>query len=235
MTVHNTNLTDSLGKGMIPVATTYMPEREVLYTGAGLYRSAGKRLLDIALIVLALPIVLPVVTMLALLISLDGHSPFYRQKRLGRGGRLFTLWKLRTMVADADERLAACLARNPEARKEWETTQKLKNDPRITRFGRLLRKTSLDELPQLWNVLKGDMSLVGPRPMLPEQRHLYPGRAYYALRPGITGLWQISDRNEGSFAGRAKFDTEYANAVSLKTDLGILLRTVRVVLRGTGY
>ena len=235
MTVHNTNLTDSLGKGMIPVTATCMPEREALYAGAGLYRSAGKRLLDIALIVLALPIVLPVVTMLALLISLDGHSPFYRQKRLGRGGRLFTLWKLRTMVADADERLAACLARNPEARKEWETTQKLKNDPRITRFGRLLRKTSLDELPQLWNVLKGDMSLVGPRPMLPEQRHLYPGRAYYALRPGITGLWQISDRNEGSFAGRAKFDTEYANAVSLKTDLGILLRTVRVVLRGTGY
>ncbi len=235
MTVHNTNLTDSLGKGMIPVTATYIPEREALHGGGGLYRKAVKRMLDVALILAALPIVLPVMTMLALLISLDGHSPFYRQKRLGRGGRLFTLWKLRTMVADADERLAAYLAQNPEAREEWETTQKLKNDPRITRFGRLLRKTSLDELPQLWNVLKGDMSLVGPRPMLPEQRHLYPGRAYYALRPGITGLWQISDRNEGSFAGRAKFDAEYARCVSLKTDASILLRTIRVVLRGTGY
>ena len=127
------------------------------------------------------------------------------------------------MVIDADQRLAAHLAADPALRAEWDETQKLKNDPRITAVGRLLRKTSLDELPQLWNVLKGDMSLVGPRPMMPEQRALYPGRAYYSMRPGLTGPWQVSDRNETSFAGRAEFDAAYARRMSLRTDLVILL------------
>jgi len=105
----------------------------------------------------------------------------------------------------------------------------------ITAFGQALRKTSLDELPQLWNVLIGEMSLVGPRPMLPEQRDLYPGKSYFAMRPGITGLWQVSDRNASTFAARAEYDDRYFNAISLKTDVKILFSTIGVVLRGTGY
>ncbi|PIL21960.1 hypothetical protein P775_01855 [Puniceibacterium antarcticum] len=144
------------------------------------------------------------------------------------------MWKLRSMVHDADSQLEAHLAADPLARAEWDRSQKLRHDPRITRIGRLIRKTSLDELPQLWNVFSGDMSLVGPRPMMPEQRKMYPGTAYYELRPGITGLWQVSVRNESSFAERAVFDTDYLHRVSIKTDILVLLRTVRVVFHGTG-
>jgi exopolysaccharide production protein ExoY len=139
------------------------------------------------------------------------------------------------MVCDAETRLAEHLARSPEAQAEWDHTQKLKCDPRITVFGNFLRKTSLDELPQLWNVLKGDMSLVGPRPMMAGQQGLYPGLAYYALRPGITGSWQVSDRNASSFAARADFDNAYEETLSFMGDLHILAATVGVVLRGTGY
>ena len=128
---------------------------------------------------------------------------------------MFRLWKLRSMVVDADRKLEEYLCANPAARAEWDETQKLKDDPRITAAGRLIRKTSLDELPQLWNVLIGDMSLVGPRPMMPQQAELYPGRDYYRLRPGLTGLWQISDRNATSFAARAAYDAEYSRQMSL--------------------
>ena len=181
------------------------------------------------------PFVLPVVLLLGLLISRDGGSAFYCQDRIGRGGKVFRLWKLRSMVMDADRKLEHYLAGNPAARAEWDEHQKLKDDPRITALGRLIRKTSLDELPQLWNVLTGDMSLVGPRPMLPSQARLYPGRAYYRLRPGLTGFWQISDRNHTSFAARAAYDTQYARRLSLLTDLLVLVATVWVVIRGTGY
>lgn len=200
----------------------------------GFYRSILKPALDALIVLATAPFVVPIVLALAVLVSFDGHAPFYSQKRVGKGGRIFTMWKLRTMVPQADQRLEAYLASNPAARREWDTTQKLKNDPRITRMGKILRKTSLDELPQLLNVLMGDMSLVGPRPMMPEQRTLYPGKAYYALRPGITGTWQVSDRNESSFAARARFDNAYDKTVSLKQDVGILLDTVRVVVQGTG-
>lgn len=202
---------------------------------AGVYRTGVKRALDIVLIVAAFPFVVPLLALMALAVMMDGHSPFYRQERVGRNGRIFNLLKIRTMVPDAKAALEDYLAQDPAARAEWDETQKLKNDPRITRVGAVLRKTSLDELPQLWNVLKGDMSIVGPRPMMPEQRALYPGHAYYELRPGITGAWQVSDRNECSFAGRAKFDLDYYNDLSFVTDCSILLRTVAVVVRGTGY
>lgn len=201
----------------------------------GIYRHGGKRILDALVIVLSLPAVLPVILVLALLVMRDGSSPFYCQTRVGRGGRLYRMWKLRTMVADADARLEACLAACPEARREWDRTQKLKADPRITSFGRFLRKSSLDELPQLLNVLRGDMSLVGPRPMMPDQTSLYPGKAYYMLRPGITGLWQVSERNASAFAERAHYDTLYEQRLTLMADLRILAATTRVVLRGTGY
>ncbi|WP_335947867.1 MULTISPECIES: sugar transferase [Salipiger] len=202
-------------------------------TGAS-YDRLAKRILDITIVLLGALPVLIVTMVLAAIIALDGKSPFYLQKRVGRNGRVFYMYKLRSMVVDADSRLEAYLASNPEARAEWNHAQKLRRDPRITAVGRLIRKTSLDELPQLLNVLRGDMSLVGPRPMMVEQQDLYPGTAYYALRPGITGFWQTSVRNESSFAERAGFDTDYLRQLSFGTDLKILARTVRVVLNGTG-
>jgi len=204
------------------------------------FRSTGyhqwvKRPLDILVVLLLMPIALPLILVAAVLIGLDGGTPFYSQKRVGRKRRTFTLWKLRTMVPDADAILDAHLTAHPEAAREWAVTQKLKHDPRITPIGALLRKTSLDELPQLWNVLKGDMSLIGPRPMMLDQTALYPGTAYYDLRPGITGPWQVSDRNTCSFAKRADFDDAYKADLSFAVDLNILFRTVGVVVRGTGY
>ncbi|PTM97186.1 sugar transferase [Mycoplana dimorpha] len=194
----------------------------------------SKRLIDVLFVLMISPMVLPVVGLLALLVRMDGESAFFCQPRLGKNGRIFQLWKLRTMVPRADEKLRAHLDSDPAARLEWERKQKLEHDPRITRVGKYLRKYSLDELPQFWNVLRGEMSLVGPRPMLPEQRAEYPGTAYFAMRPGLTGLWQISDRNACSFAERAVHDTRYYRMMSLSTDMWILSRTPLVVLRGTG-
>ena len=201
----------------------------------GIYARRVKRILDIALVLLALPIVLPVVLIIALVVMRDGHSPIYWSARVGRNGRSFQMMKLRTMVHDAHGSLNAYLATDPAAAAEWAETQKLKKDPRITAFGQLLRKTSIDELPQLWNVLKGDMALVGPRPMMPDQQKIYPGRAYYAMRPGVTGPWQVSDRNESSFAKRADFDLEYHRTLSFRNDVRLIAQTIAVVLRGTGY
>lgn len=195
---------------------------------------AFKRIFDVVAVLISVPIVLPLIAILAVLVKLDGGAAFFGQPRVGINGRSFNCWKLRTMVVAAEEKLHEYLEQNPAARAEWDESQKLTNDPRITRLGRILRKLSADELPQLWNVLTGDMSLVGPRPMLPSQRSLYPGSAYYGIRPGLTGLWQISDRNKCSFAGRAKFDTAYVNTVSFWVDMRILLKTVRVVINGTG-
>jgi len=193
-----------------------------------------KRGLDLVVLALMAPAVLWMVAVLAVLVKLDGGSAFYSQPRLGKSGKVFRLWKLRTMVPDADAMLETYLSNSAAARREWDETQKLKEDPRITAIGRYLRKYSLDELPQLWNVVIGDMSLVGPRPMFPEQRKLYPGTAYFDLRPGLTGLWQIGVRNGSSFAERAIHDTRYADTLSLKTDLAILCRTPGAMLRGTG-
>jgi exopolysaccharide production protein ExoY len=201
----------------------------------GLYRCGTKRLFDVTAVVLAAPVIVPLIIGLVVAVALDGGQPFYTQDRVGRAGRTFRMWKLRSMVRDADARLEAHLAADPAARQEWDATQKLKNDPRITRLGRFLRRSSLDELPQLWNVVTGDMSLVGPRPMMVNQTALYPGTAYYALRPGITGLWQIAGRNRTTFAARAEFDTAYEAKVSLRGDMSILWRTVSVVVNATGY
>jgi len=202
-------------------------------TRAGLY-PAIKRAMDWAGGVCILIAITPLLLALVILVRSDGGAAFYGQPRLGRSGRVFTLWKLRTMVPDAEAALDTYLASNPAARAEWDLTQKLRNDPRVTPVGRILRKYSLDELPQILNVIAGDMSLVGPRPMFPEQRTLYPGIPYCDLRPGMTGLWQVSDRNTCAFADRAGFDRRYAEALSLREDLWIMLRTVAVVVRGTG-
>ncbi len=198
------------------------------------YRSVLKRPLDLSLVLLAAPVIIPLILLLALLVMRDGGNPFYKQARIGRNGQSYRMWKLRSMVVDADERLQSYLDANPEARAEWDLTQKLRHDPRVTRFGRLLRACSMDELPQLWNVVKGEMSLIGPRPMLPEQQVMYPGDAYFRLRPGITGLWQVDGRNRTSFTDRAIYDDRYDRKLSLSSDIGILMRTVSVVLRRTG-
>lgn len=202
---------------------------------AGLYRNVFKRALDILAVLMSAPVVVPIVAILALLVAREGGMPFYSQFRVGRNGRPFRMWKLRTMVVDADARMNAFLDANPDARAEWDRNQKLRDDPRITRFGQILRKSSLDELPQLWNVFIGDMSLVGPRPMMVNQQSLYPGKAYFLVRPGVTGLWQTTDRNQTSFEARADFDTVYEQQLSLSSDLRIILKTVGVVVKGTGY
>jgi lipopolysaccharide/colanic/teichoic acid biosynthesis glycosyltransferase len=202
----------------------------------GSYAARGKRALDLALVLMALPVALPIIVLSALLLWVESGLPFYSQDRLGQNGKRFRIFKLRTMVRDADARLQDCLQQNPALRREWDETQKLKKDPRITRMGRLLRVTSLDELPQLWNVFTGEMSLVGPRPMMPEQLPLYgEASAYFAVKPGITGLWQVSDRNESSFASRAQADADYLRAMGLQMDLRLIWRTVGVVAKGTGY
>lgn len=200
----------------------------------GLYGRYIKRLLDILIIIASAPVVLPVIAIFALLIRRDGAPALYSQERIGKDGKSFTCWKLRSMVPDADAKLTEYLAENPAANAEWVVSQKLRHDPRITKIGHFIRKTSIDELPQFWCILIGDMSLIGPRPFLPEQQKLYKGSAYYELRPGLTGFWQVGDRNESSFAARTVFDNRYAQELTLGTDLRILLRTVGVVLRGTG-
>lgn len=201
----------------------------------GWYGSYGKRILDLALLALMAPVAAPLVLMLAIMARLDGGPAFYAQPRVGRGGRLFRCWKIRSMVVDADAKLEAYLADDPRARIEWDRDQKLRNDPRITATGQFLRSTSLDELPQLWNILTGEMSFVGPRPFMPNQIDLYRGVSYYSLRPGLTGPWQVGERNHTSFGARAAYDTGYARDISFGSDVGILLRTVRVVLGRTGH
>ena len=203
-------------------------------SGGRVYVRSFKRALDLLIVAVVCLPVMAVLLILAAIVALDGHAPLYVQDRVGRGGRVFRLFKLRTMVPDADAVLAQTLARNPAARAEWSKYQKLRDDPRITPVGRLLRKSSLDELPQLINVVLGEMSIVGPRPIMDNQRSIYPGTEYYDLRPGITGFWQISVRNDSSFSDRAQFDRQYHGEVSLATDLRVMARTVQVVLRGTG-
>lgn len=223
------------GVPAIQIAAEQSPVFVPIAAQRGFYRNFGKRVLDVTAIALAAPLVLPIIAVLAAAVALDGGKPFYTQVRIGRGGRRFWMLKLRSMVVDADSRMAEHLEKHPLAWAEWNSTQKLKDDPRITRFGRILRRSSLDELPQLWNVLIGDMSLVGPRPMMVSQQSLYPGTAYYELRPGITGYWQTSARNATTFEARADFDAAYAADLALATDMRVLVRTVGVVLKATGY
>ncbi|RSZ37264.1 MULTISPECIES: sugar transferase [unclassified Variovorax] len=166
----------------------------------------------------------------------SGGPAIYMQPRYGRNGRVFKFYKFRSMVADADAVLARHLRQNEAARREWAVYQKLEHDPRITRFGAFLRKYSIDEFPQFWNVLKGDMSMVGPRPCMFAQKELYGDYwdHYCAVRPGITGLWQISGRNEISYRRRAAMDAEYVAHLSLWRDFLILLKTFGVVTGARG-
>jgi lipopolysaccharide/colanic/teichoic acid biosynthesis glycosyltransferase len=170
-----------------------------------------------------------------LCLSIMGN-PVFRQYRVGRGGKLFACYKFRTMVNGAEQVLHDYLQSNPAAREEWLRTFKLTHDPRITPMGHFLRKSSLDELPQLFNVLKGDMSLVGPRPIVPAEvpRYRTKIRAYQSVRPGLTGLWQVSGRNLVSYRRRVALDAVYARRRSLLLDTLILIKTVGVVFVGRG-
>jgi Undecaprenyl-phosphate galactose phosphotransferase WbaP len=196
-----------------------------------------KRVFDILLALVVLAVALPFAVLIAVAIVTETRGPlFFAHTRIGKGGRRFRLWKFRSMVLDADAVLARRLERDPGLREEWGRTRKLKEDPRVTRVGRLLRRSSLDELPQLWNVLRGDMSMIGPRPIVEEEIAKY--RAVYDLyarvRPGVTGLWQVSGRNDTSYRERIELDSRYIREWSVWLDLLILWRTVRVVILGHG-
>ncbi len=198
-----------------------------------------KRKLDISVGAILLLTVLPLFLLIVCLIKLFDRSPvFYRHLRIGRNGRPFHCLKFRTMRSDADVRLRDLLQTSPEMRAEWQATGKLKYDPRVTRIGHLLRKTSLDELPQVINVLRGDMSLVGPRPVVQSEIDLhYHGAAraaYFAVRPGITGLWQVSGRSDAGYERRVELDAEYVRTLSVSRDIALLVRTILVVLACNG-
>ncbi len=198
---------------------------------------AVKRSFDILAAFTALAVLAPFMLLVAILIKSRGKGPaFYSQARRGRQGRPFRAWKFRTMVVDADRILADSLRASPELCAEWERDHKLKRDPRVTPIGRFLRKTSLDELPQLWNVLRGEMSLVGPRPIVDEEIPRYGAKysLYKQVRPGISGLWQISGRNNTTYDERVGFDEYYVRNWSPWLDLYILGRTVEVVMTGDG-
>ena len=212
------------------IVTTDATARESWWLDHG--KSAFDRIAAVAL----LPLLAPVIALLWLLVRRDGGPGFYGHPRVGRGGHIFLCWKLRSMVPDAGARLADHLARDPVAAAEWARSFKLSHDPRITRIGALLRRTSLDELPQIWNVLRGEMSLVGPRPVTPAEYASYglSQLYYHRLRPGITGLWQVSGRNDIAYRARVALDVRYYWRASAALDLRIILATVGAVLKRTG-
>ena len=200
-------------------------------------RLALKRCVDFTCAFLGGLCLLPLFAAVALCIRLETPGPvFFRQARIGRGGKIIRVLKFRTMIRNAEEVLQACLDADPELRKEWDADQKLRNDPRITRVGAFLRRTSLDELPQLWNVIVGDMSLVGPRPIVHDEIARYGTSfdVYARVRPGITGLWQVSGRNDLSYAQRVHCDRYYICNWSTWLDVLILARTIPVVLGKKG-
>ncbi|SIQ11016.1 exopolysaccharide production protein ExoY [Rhizobium sp. RU35A] len=197
----------------------------------------AKRAFDIVTALSALIVFSPLFLMIMALVKFsDGGKVFYGHKRVGHNGRSFRCLKFRTMVMNGDEVLRRHLHANPEAAEEWQATRKLKDDPRVTTVGTVLRKLSLDELPQLINVLRGEMSIVGPRPVVDEELSLYDSFAVYYLRtrPGLTGLWQISGRNDVSYERRIAFDTHYVQNWSLMQDVSIILKTIPAVCMSRG-
>jgi Undecaprenyl-phosphate galactose phosphotransferase WbaP len=196
-----------------------------------------KRFIDLSIVIIGGIVILPFLLILALIIKLSSPGPaLYTQTRLGLGGREFKLYKFRSMAADAEERLNELLAADPKIKEEWEVNYKLKDDPRITRIGKFLRWTSFDEFPQLINVLRGEMSLVGPRPIIEDEIVKY-GEDYqriFSVKPGMTGLWQVSGRSDTDYHERVSYDTYYLQSWSVWLDLWVLYKTIGVVLRGKG-
>ena len=196
-----------------------------------------KRAFDLAAGVALLFLLAPLMLLIAGLIrASDGGPAFFRQARVGRSGKSFRCWKFRTMASNADEALQRLLASDPAAAQEWAESQKLTHDPRITPVGAFLRRSSLDELPQLFNIVSGDMSFVGPRPIVAAERERY-GEAFthcFSVPPGLTGLWQISGRSDCSYATRISLDSQYASDWHLLLDAKILVKTVPAVLMQRG-
>ena len=202
-----------------------------------IWNLAIKRALDIAIVVIGGIVLLPFLLIIALLIKAASPGPvLYRHKRLGLKGAPFYACKFRSMVVDADKKLETVLASDPELQKEWELNQKLKNDPRITKIGKFLRRTSFDEFPQLLNILKGEMSLVGPRPVVEDEMKKYGEnfKRIFSVKPGLTGLWQISGRSDTNYNDRISYDTYYLQSWSVWLDLWILYRTPGAILKGRG-
>ena len=201
----------------------------------GFWTVGSKRLFDVFCAATLLLLLSPLFLAVGIALLRTGRPILFAQERVGRNGRTFRCLKFRTMIPGAEEILERLLRQDPVLQNEWQQNQKLKVDFRITRLGALLRKSSIDELPQLWNVLCGEMSLVGPRPATLDQMHLYGSqvKAYYAVRPGITGLWQVKARGE-CFEKRVELDCEYVRGLSFWKDLGLLLRTIPAVLSARG-
>ncbi len=193
-------------------------------------------MIDVTLAATLLPFLSPALLAIAVLVRLDGGPVFFAHRRIGAGGRHFSCLKFRTMAVDADARLAGSLATNPRMAADWAATRTLSNAPRITKIGRFLRNTSLDELPQLINVLKLEMSLVGPRPIVEDEVSFYGDKisSYYATRPGLTGLWQVSGRSDTSYAQRVELDAWYVRNWTLWNDIVVLLKTIPAVLQRRG-
>ncbi len=200
---------------------------------------AAKRAFDILFSLLCLTIGFPLYLLIAVLIFItsDG-SIIYSQIRVGRGGKLFRCYKFRTMYLDAEQRLQSILQNDPVLQREWSLYHKLKNDPRVTFFGKILRKTSLDELPQFWNVFKGDLSVVGPRPVVQQELNTHFGDKAYkilCMRPGLTGLWQVSGRSDiNCYQTRIKLDEYYIDNHSLQFDLKLIAKTIPVIFLSRG-
>jgi exopolysaccharide production protein ExoY len=196
----------------------------------------AKRILDLLGVIALAAVFSPLMLAIAVLMRREGGSIIYKHRRIGRDGRTFECLKFRTMVPNADQVLRDLLERDPAIKAEWLRDHKLRCDPRVTRLGRFLRRTSLDELPQLWNVVRGEMSLVGPRPVVREELLRYGRnvRTYLSAKPGITGLWQVKGRNDTDYRRRVVLDTYYVRNQNLLLDLYILLKTTRVVLGGSG-
>lgn len=234
---------DSLGHPVVSPASP--PPHEMIGAAGGLgvwhlvLRPGLKRAMDLSLSSLLLLILLPVFGLIAMAVAAHGGSVLFVHWRVGRGGRCFGCLKFRTMHPDSDRLLAEVLAYDPAAAAEWRATRKLRRDPRITRIGRVLRATSMDELPQLINVARGEMSLVGPRPITREEldQHYAPAGAaadYLSLRPGLTGPWQVSGRSGLDYSKRIAMDCAYARNPSLRKDLVLLASTVVAVFRCRG-
>jgi Undecaprenyl-phosphate galactose phosphotransferase WbaP len=246
VTLTNGGTPGHLMKAASAVALVHHAPRHIEFHGAsggaapraraGHTGEAAKRLLDIVGALTLVLLLSPLLLVVGLALARDRGPIIYSHSRTGRHGRTFGCLKFRTMVPNAEQVLRELLHNDPDMKREWMRTQKLRNDPRITAIGGFLRRTSLDELPQLWNVLKGEMSLVGPRPVVREEWARYGHRLdhYLAAKPGVTGLWQIMGRSDCCYRRRVAIDTFYVRKRSLFLDMFILLQTVRVVLRGRG-
>lgn len=232
---------DGLGSALLhsfdaPVRTESVPRFAALATSRTSLNAAMKRLLDVVGAFSLALVFSPLMIAIVVILHSEGGPVIYKHRRVGRAGKMFECLKFRTMVPNADQVLRELLEGDPELMAEWVRGHKLRSDPRVTRLGRFLRRTSLDELPQIWNVVRGEMSLVGPRPVVREELLKY-GRnvgVYMAARPGITGLWQVTGRNNTDYRRRVVLDTYYVRNHTLLLDLYILLKTTTVVLCGSG-